>query len=70
MNDESESRSGCDVRHCGGGEVCSPGCHCAGCHRPTAGDLACREAARVARQTHLAHGQWTDAGAGMQVRLA
>ena len=84
MNDESESCYGCDVGHYGG-EGCSPGCDCACRRPPTAEDLPVREAARtgitaaldshaqairVARQARLARGEWTDAGAGLQVRLA
>jgi hypothetical protein len=62
VNDKSHSCFGCDVGH-HGGEACSPGCDC-GCRRPTpAEDLA-------VRQARLARGQWTDAGGGLQVRLA
>lgn len=69
MNDKSESCFGSDVGHHVGG-ACSPGCGCACRRRPTAEDLAVREAARVARQARLARGQWTDAGAGLEVRIA
>jgi hypothetical protein len=69
VNDTSESCVGGDVGH-HDGAACSSGCGCA-CRRPhTDEDLAGREAARVARQARLARGQWTDAGAGLQVRLA
>jgi hypothetical protein len=69
MNDISESCFGRDVGH-HGSEACSAGCGCA-CRRPSAAeDLAIREAARVARQARLVRGEWTDAGAGLQVRLA
>jgi hypothetical protein len=84
VNDESQSGFGCDVGH-HGGEGCSPGCDCACRRPPSAEDLAIREAARagiagaldghgqaarVARQARLTRGQWTDAGGGLQVRLA
>jgi hypothetical protein len=77
VNDESES--------CYGGEGCSPGCDCACGRAPAAEELNVREATRaggtaaldghgqairVARQARLARGEWTDAGAGLQVRLA
>jgi hypothetical protein len=82
VNDKSESCFGCDVGH-HGRDACSPGCDCAR-RPPTAEDLPVWEAARagiaagdghaqaarVARQARLARGQWTDAGAGLQVRLA
>jgi hypothetical protein len=55
VNDTSESYLGCDVGPHGGERP------------PAAEDLAVRKAARQAR---LARGQWTDAGAGLQVRLA
>jgi hypothetical protein len=69
VNDKSKSCLGCDVDH-HGGEACCPGGDCAGRRPPTAEELAIREAARVARQARLTRGQWTDAGAGLQVRLA
>lgn len=83
MNHKSESSFGCDAGD-HGGEACSPGCDCAFRRPPTAEDLAIWEAARAgivaaldghvrasrtARQGRLASGQWTDAGAGLQVRL-
>lgn len=76
MNHKSESCFGCDVGH--------HGCDCAFRRPPSAEDLAIWEAARagiaaaldghvrasrIARQGRLASGQWTDAGAGLQVRL-
>jgi hypothetical protein len=68
VNDESGSGFGCDPGpH--GGNACTPGCYCA-CHPPTAEDPAIREGARAVREVRLAPDQWTDVGAGLQVRLA